>query len=190
MKLFPGTFKLQEIVPWINSSPIICDNSTDVLRPLVPLCYRSGLFKFIHSLAHLSVKTTQKLIFTPFHLAPNKFWLSKMGPLLLEFPTSKNLSPCGFINPSRLATIWTVWRSSCRHPGTPSPIQKIHIPLHNCRSLFYGGGRPYPSLLLTLAWSLMHLWHTKCHVLVFLLWFPAIKVPSLRVYFRKNWQNN
>ena len=45
---------------------IICDTSTGVLRPYVPMNFRRAIFDILHSMAHPGIRATQRLVTSHF----------------------------------------------------------------------------------------------------------------------------
>ena len=54
----------------LSESTILCDTSTGVARPVVPLEFRHAVFNLLHSLSHPGIRATQKLL-TDRYVWPN-----------------------------------------------------------------------------------------------------------------------
>jgi Integrase zinc binding domain len=50
----------------VGEQDLLCDFSTSVMRPLVPVSFRKKVFDSIHQLAHAGTCTTHRLISAPF----------------------------------------------------------------------------------------------------------------------------
>ncbi len=46
----------------VSDSTILCDTSTGVARPLVPVAFRRAVFESLHSLFHPGIRATQRLV--------------------------------------------------------------------------------------------------------------------------------
>ena len=45
-----------------TSTTLLCDTSTGVARPIIPLAWRRVVFDTIHGLAHPGIRTSRKLV--------------------------------------------------------------------------------------------------------------------------------
>lgn len=84
---------------------LVCDTSTDVMRPYIPVIHRKLVFDIIHGLSHPGVKPTTKLIKAKFIWASiNKdvaFWVKNCIPCQASKVTRHVISaPANFTVPT------------------------------------------------------------------------------------------
>ena len=70
----------------VSDSTILCDTSTGVARPLVPVAFRRAVFESLHSLSHPGIRATQCLV-TTLRLASHQRRHSSMDSQLSQVPT-------------------------------------------------------------------------------------------------------
>ena len=58
----PSSLVFKQVPLPQSDSTIICDTSTGVPRPFVPSKFRRAVFNSLHSLSHLGIRATQRLI--------------------------------------------------------------------------------------------------------------------------------
>lgn len=58
--------QLEEVPFGPGNTTVLCDMSTGVARPVVPMIWRRRIFDLIHGLSHPSIRTTRKLITSKF----------------------------------------------------------------------------------------------------------------------------
>ena len=114
-----------------TSTTLLCDTSTGVARPIVPLAWRRVFFDTIHGLAHPGIRTSRKLVAARFvwH-GMNKqvgIWAKNMCAL----PKIEGSPAC-----HSSTAAWTPSRSSlptdsCRHCWTTAHFPRKIIFVHN-----------------------------------------------------------
>lgn len=97
-----GSLKLKPIVIGPTSLKLFCDDSTGVLRPYVPKCFRYEIFKSIHNLSHPGIKASVDLLRERFIWHSLKKDVSSWAKSCLDCQKSKihkhNKPPVGSYN--------------------------------------------------------------------------------------------
>lgn len=84
-----GSLKLKPIAIGPTSLKLFCDDSTGVLRPYVPKCFRYDVFKAMHNLSHPGVKASVDLLRERFIWHSLKKDVSSWAKTCLECQKSK-----------------------------------------------------------------------------------------------------